>query len=45
MKKTIIFAVAVISLSFLFTASDSFADREATSYEAAMIYGALKAQG
>jgi hypothetical protein len=45
MKKTIIFAVAVISLSFLFTAGDSFADREATSYEAAMIYGALKAQG
>jgi hypothetical protein len=45
MKKTIIFAIAVLSLSFLFTASDSFADREATSYEAATIYGALKAQG
>jgi hypothetical protein len=45
MKKTIIFAIAALSLAFLTTAGDSFADREAASYEAAAIYGALKAQG
>ncbi|MEW6144039.1 MAG: hypothetical protein AB1598_03365 [Thermodesulfobacteriota bacterium] len=45
MKKTIILAVAALSLAFFTTASNSYADRDATPYEAAMIYGALEAQG
>jgi hypothetical protein len=45
MKKSIIFGIAALSLAFLFTADNSYADWEATSYEAATIYGALKAQG
>jgi len=44
MKKSIIFGIAALSLAFLFTA-DSYADRDATPYEAAAVYGALKAQG
>ena len=45
MKKSIIFGIAALSLAFLFTANNSYADRDATPYEAAQIYGALKAQG
>ncbi|HET7289089.1 MAG TPA: hypothetical protein VFJ67_01525 [Thermodesulfobacteriota bacterium] len=45
MKKSIIFGIAAMSLAFLFTANDSFADRDATPYEAAAVYGALKSQG
>ena len=45
MKKSIIFGITALSLAFLFTADNSYADRDATPYEAAAIYGALKAQG
>ncbi len=45
MMKSIIFGIAALSLAFLFTANDSFADRDATPYEAAAVYGALKSQG
>ena len=45
MKKSIIFGIAALSLGFLFTANNSYADRDATPYEAAAVYGALKAQG
>ena len=45
MKKSIIFGIAALSLAFLFTANKSYADKDATPYEAAEIYGALKAQG
>jgi hypothetical protein len=45
MKKSIIFGLAALSLAFLFTANNSYADRDATPYEAAEIYGALKAKG
>jgi hypothetical protein len=44
MKKSIIFGLAALSLGFLFTANSSFA-RDATPYEAAAVYGALKSQG
>jgi hypothetical protein len=45
MKKSIIFGIAAMSLAFLVTANESFADRDATPYEAAAVYGALKSQG
>ncbi|HET7289090.1 MAG TPA: hypothetical protein VFJ67_01530 [Thermodesulfobacteriota bacterium] len=45
MKKSIIIGIAAMSLAFLFTANDSFAYRDATSYEEAAVYGALRSQG
>jgi hypothetical protein len=45
MKKSIIFGIAALSAAFLFTANDSFADRDATPYEEAAVYGALRSQG
>ncbi len=45
MKKSIIFGITALSLAFLFTADNSYADRDATPYEAAAVYGALKTQG
>lgn len=45
MKKSIIFGIAALSLAFLVSADNSYADRDATPSEAAAIYGALKAQG
>jgi hypothetical protein len=45
MRKSIIFGLAALSSAFLFTADNSYADRDATPYEAAAVYGALKPQG
>jgi hypothetical protein len=45
MKKSIILGTAALSLAFLFTANESFADRDAVPYEEAAVYGALKSQG
>jgi hypothetical protein len=43
--KSIIFGIAALSLAFLVSASNSYADRDATPYEAAAVYGALQTQG
>jgi hypothetical protein len=45
MRKSIIFGLAALSSAFLFSADNSYADRNATPYEAAAVYGALKTQG
>ncbi len=45
MRKSIIFGLAALSSAFLFSADNSYADRDATPYEAAAVYGALKTQG
>jgi hypothetical protein len=45
MSKSIIFGLAVLSSAFLFTADNSYADRDATPYEAAAVYGALRTHG
>jgi hypothetical protein len=45
MKKSIIFGIAALSLAFLASADNSYADRDATPYEAAAVYGALRTQG
>ena len=45
MKKSIIFGLAALSTAFLFFPHNSYADRDATSYEEAAVYGALGSQG
>ncbi len=45
MKKSIIFGLAVLWTAILFPPHISYADRDATSYEEAAVYGALRSQG